>query len=158
MLEAMKLPLRIASLDDAGTIATLLTDFNHEYEDEVPAHADLTARLRSLMQSGDTVVALAGEPIVGLALMRFRPSLWTARQECYLAEFYVQPAHRGQGIGRQLLTYALDVARDQGADYIDLNTGETDEAARHLYESLGFSRTEQRPDGPVNYYYERDLR
>jgi ribosomal protein S18 acetylase RimI-like enzyme len=44
-----------------------------------------------------------------------------------------------------------------GADYMDLGTAETDVAARSLYESLGFSNREGKPDGPVNYFYERDL-
>jgi ribosomal protein S18 acetylase RimI-like enzyme len=40
---------------------------------------------------------------------------------------------------------------------MDLGTSEDDHAARGLYESLGFSNRESRPDGPVNYYYEREL-
>jgi ribosomal protein S18 acetylase RimI-like enzyme len=52
---------------------------------------------------------------------------------------------------------AIEIARRQGADYMDLNTSEHDTIARSLYESLGFSNREGRPDGPVNYYYERGL-
>jgi len=90
-------------------------------------------------------------------VLRFRPSIWTAGLECYLAELYVAPALRGRGLGRALMLSALDEARRRGADYIDLNTSEHDTAARALYESLGFSSREGRPDGPVNYYYEREL-
>jgi ribosomal protein S18 acetylase RimI-like enzyme len=52
---------------------------------------------------------------------------------------------------------AMEQARKQGADYMDLGTSEDDVAARALYESLGFSNREGRPDGPINYYYERQL-
>jgi ribosomal protein S18 acetylase RimI-like enzyme len=52
---------------------------------------------------------------------------------------------------------AMQLARDEGANYMDLGTAETDVCARALYESLGFSNREGRPDGPVNYYYEREL-
>ena len=38
-----------------------------------------------------------------------------------------------------------------------LGTNETDVAARALYESLGFSHREDGPDGPPNYFYEREL-
>jgi ribosomal protein S18 acetylase RimI-like enzyme len=51
----------------------------------------------------------------------------------------------------------LELARSRGADFIDLNTGEDDVAARSLYESLGFSNRGGKPDGAVNYYYERNL-
>jgi ribosomal protein S18 acetylase RimI-like enzyme len=52
---------------------------------------------------------------------------------------------------------AMDVARGRGAAYMDLGTSEDDVAARALYESLGLSNREGRPDGPINYYYEREL-
>jgi ribosomal protein S18 acetylase RimI-like enzyme len=55
------------------------------------------------------------------------------------------------------MTAVIAIARERGADYIDLNTGEDDDAARALYESLGFSNTEGRPGGPVNHYYELEL-
>jgi ribosomal protein S18 acetylase RimI-like enzyme len=52
---------------------------------------------------------------------------------------------------------AMDAARAAGATHMDLGTGEDDVAARGLYESLGFSNREGRPDGPLNYFYEREL-
>jgi ribosomal protein S18 acetylase RimI-like enzyme len=100
---------------------------------------------------------VAGDEPVGLALMRFRLSLWAPGLECYLAELYVVPARRGEGIGRALMEAAMDLARGRGAGYMDLGTAETDVAARHLYESLGFDHHEGKPDGPVNYVYEREL-
>jgi ribosomal protein S18 acetylase RimI-like enzyme len=52
---------------------------------------------------------------------------------------------------------AIEVARRQGADYMDLGTSEDDVAARALYESLGFNNREGKPDGPIAYFYERTL-
>ena len=40
---------------------------------------------------------------------------------------------------------------------MDLGTSEGDVAARALYESLGFSNREGPPDGPISYFYEREL-
>ena len=42
-------------------------------------------------------------------------------------------------------------------DYMDLGTSEDDVAARALYESLGFVNREGGPDGPISYFYEREL-
>jgi ribosomal protein S18 acetylase RimI-like enzyme len=150
--------IRIAVADDCAVIGRLLDAFNREYDDPTPGLAKLEARLRELIADGDTAVLLTGPGPDGLAVLRFRRSLWTEGLECYLAELYVVPEHRGQGLGRALMLAAMDFARERGADYMDLNTGEQDEAARALYESLGFSRTEGKPGGPVNYYYERELR
>jgi ribosomal protein S18 acetylase RimI-like enzyme len=89
--------------------------------------------------------------------LRFRAAIWAGAPECYLAELYVVPSHRGRGLGRALLEAAIETARAGGAAWMDLNTAEQDVAARALYESLGFSNREGKPDGPVNYYYELEL-
>jgi len=52
---------------------------------------------------------------------------------------------------------AIDLARREGSDHIDLGTSEDDVAARHLYESLGFFHPDGSPDGPITYCYERAL-
>lgn len=137
--------------------ADLLVAFNTEYDDPSPEPAWLGSHLSDLVRSGDTSVLLTGEPPIGLAILRFRTATWAAGKEAYLAEFYVAPAHRGHGIGRQFLTEVIVHAREQGAIYMDLNTSEDDEAARHLYEAFDFDCHEGRGEGPLAIYYERDL-
>ena len=92
-----------------------------------------------------------------LIFLRLRPAIWNEALECYLAELYVVPDRRRRGYGRALMQAAIELARDRGADHMDLGTGESDLAARALYESLGFDNHEGKPDGPVNYFYEREL-
>ena len=149
--------VRRAELADAGAVGRLLHDFNTEYDDITPGPEALAERVRELIASGETIVLLAGGGPEGLAVLRFRPALWTSGLECYLAELYVVPNRRGQGLGRALMETALAVAREEGADSMDLGTGDDDVAARALYESLGFSNREGKPDGPVNYFYELEL-
>jgi ribosomal protein S18 acetylase RimI-like enzyme len=67
------------------------------------------------------------------------------------------PALRGRGTGRALLEATMALARQAGATGIDLNTGETDRAARALYESSGFTNSEGGPEGPSMLFYEREL-
>jgi ribosomal protein S18 acetylase RimI-like enzyme len=90
-------------------------------------------------------------------VLRFRPAIWSDALECYLAELYVVPERRGQGLGRALMEAAIELARREGATYMDLGTGEDDRAARALYESMGFDNRGGKPDGAVNYFYEREL-
>jgi GNAT superfamily N-acetyltransferase len=151
-----ELRVRRAGLDDVAAIGRLLHDFNTEYEEPTPSPEALAERFRELL-AGDTVVLLGGAGPDGIAVMRFRPSIWTAELECYLAELYVVPGRRGHGLGRALMTTAMDTARAEGATYMDPGTSEDDVAARSLYESLGFSNREGKPDGAVNYFYEREL-
>jgi ribosomal protein S18 acetylase RimI-like enzyme len=149
--------VRRAEPADAEAIGRLLHDFNTEFHDVTPGPAKLAERVRRLMAEDEITVLLAGDGPDGLAALRFRPAIWTEALECYLAELYVVPERRGQGLGRALMEAAMELAREAGADLMDLNTAEDDVAARALYESLGFSRREGKPEGPVNYYYEREL-
>ena len=148
--------VREAQPADAGAIGRLLHDFNTEYDDPSPGPEKVAERVRELMAS-DTKVLVGGDGPDGLAVLRFRASLWTEHLECYLAELYVAPHLRGRGLGRALMNAAIELARAAGADYMELNTGEDDAAARALYESLGFSNREGKADGSVQYYYEREL-
>lgn len=145
--------IRPATTEDADVIGELLHDFNTEFDEPTPPARELAERMASLL-TGDTDVLLAGD--IGLVVLRFQPAIWTANLECYLAELYVRPDHRGAGIGEALLAAALDAARQRGADYIHLGTTEDDVAARHLYDKLGFRRTEGE-GGPLMFVYEREL-
>jgi ribosomal protein S18 acetylase RimI-like enzyme len=149
--------VRRAGVEDAEAVGRLLHDFNTEYDDYTPGPEAMGKRIGQLLESGDVTVLLAGDGPDGLAVLRFRPSLWSESLDCYLEELYVVPARRGEGLGRALMEEAMETARAEGAGYMDLGTAETDTAARALYEKLGFSRTEGKPDGPVNYFYEREL-
>ena len=149
--------VRLATLDDVDDIGRMLHDFNSEYEDVTPGPAVIAQRLRPLMESGDSAALLVGDGPDGFALLRFRPSLWVEGLECYLAELYVVPHLRGERRGRALMDAVLAFARERGAGYIELNTGEDDVAARALYESLGFSNREGKADGSIQLYYELEL-
>jgi ribosomal protein S18 acetylase RimI-like enzyme len=155
--EGRDLPVRCASAADANAIGQLLHDFNREYDDPTPGPAVLAERIGRLLGAADTVVVVGGPGPDGLAVLRFRAGIWSESLECYLAELYVIPGRRGQGLGRALMNAAIDQARNHGADHMDLGTSEDDAAARGLYESLGFTNREGGPDGPVNYFYERQL-
>lgn len=154
--------VRLASPADAESIGRLLHDFNTEFGEPTPGPRPLAKRIEQLLEEGQTAVLLTGGGPDdggpnGLAVLRFRPAIWSPGLECYLAELYVVPPLRGEGRGRALMQAAIESARDRGADHIDLGTGEQDVAARALYESLGFSNREGKRDGPINYFYEREL-
>jgi ribosomal protein S18 acetylase RimI-like enzyme len=151
-------PVRLALEPDTLAVAgRLLHDFNTEYDDPSPGAPALAARLRALVDDGDTEVLLVGDDGAGgVAVLRFRRSLWSSADECYLAELYVVPGRRGNGLGRVLLRACVDRAIVRRCDFMDLATSEDDAAARHLYESEGFRRTEGE-GGPMAFHYELEL-
>lgn len=145
---------------DGVAAAQLLHDFNMEYGEPAPPPQQLAARLAELVGGGHVTVLLAREretgPAVGVVVMRVQPSVWSRAQEAYLAELYVVPSQRGRGYGRELITEAMRVAREQGADYAFVVTSADDRLAQRLYEAAGFRRTEGE-GGPLMLAYEREL-
>jgi len=149
--------VRRATVEDAIDAARLLHDFNTAYDEATPPVPVLAERIGELLAEGAIVVLLANQPPAGLAVLRMKPSLWSKAADAYLEELYVIPGQRGKGIGRALLEAAIEAAREAGADHFELTTGETDTAARKLYESFSFTNREGAPDGPRMLYYEIDL-
>jgi ribosomal protein S18 acetylase RimI-like enzyme len=156
-MDAAEIPVRIAEVEDAPEVARLLHDFNTEFSDPSPGVAVLTENARRLLGAGEIVVLLAGAGPDGIAMVRYRPSVWSGALDAHLEELYVAPALRRRGIGRALLEATMAAAREAGATRIDLGTGETDTAARALYESCGFTNLEREPGGPRMLFYEREL-
>ena len=149
--------VRRAEVADAGDVGRLLHDFNTEYDDYTPGPEAMAKRIGELLASGDVTVLIGGEGPDGLAVLRFRPSLWSETLDCYLEELYVVPDRRGRGLGQALMEAAMETAREKGAAHMDLGTAEADTSALGLYEKLGFTNREGSPDGPVMLFYEREL-
>ncbi len=150
-------PVRRATPSDSAAVSHLLHAFNTEFDDVTPGVEVLTERIGAALESGEITAFLAGEDPDGFAIVRHWTSLVTVGLEGYLAELYVVPDLRGQGIGRALLRAVIDDSRDRGATYLFLGTSDDDHAARGLYESEGFTNREGKPDGPIMYVYEREL-
>ena len=149
--------VRPATAADAVAIGRMLHEFNSEFDDFTPGAEFLGERLRALIEAGEVHGFLAGDRPDGFLTMRFFPAVLSERVYAYVEELYIAPPRRGEGLGRALLEAAVALARERGAGNIALNTAETDEAARALYESAGFSNREGAPDGPRMLYYEREL-
>lgn len=152
-----EITVRRAEVADAPEVGRLLHDFNTEFSTPTPGIEALSERTAKLMADGAITVLLGGERPDGIAVLRFRPSIYTDTLDAHLEELYVAPQRRGQGIGRALLEAAMTAAREAGAARMDIGTSEDDTAALGLYESAGFTNLERLPDGPKMLFYERDL-
>lgn len=149
--------VRRATPGDAPEVARLLHDFQVEYDEPSPGIEMLEERYGDLIRNKEMIVLLVGEGPDGFAQLRFRPWVYSAGLHSYLEELYVVPALRGNGLGQALLEAAMETARGEGAEQMELGTSEDDVAARKLYESAGFINREGGPDGPVMFFYEREL-
>lgn len=141
---------------DAARLAELLHAFNTEFDTETPGVEVLAGRLRTLLGGTSTFAVLGGDPAVGLALVTLRPNVWSEGPVALLDEMYVEPAHRGGGVGGAVLRHMVEICRELGVAAIEINVDESDAAAMRFYERHGFSGVD--PDsGERAFYFYRSL-
>ena len=147
---------RRATPHDAARLAELLHAFNTEFDTETPGVEVLAERLRTLLGGTSTFAVLGGDPAVGLALVTLRPNVWSEGPVALLDEMYVEPAHRGGGVGGAVLRHMVEICRELGVAAIEINVDDSDAAAMRFYERHGFSGVD--PDsGERAFYFYRSL-
>jgi len=146
MLPAPEIQIREATVAD---IPEILRQRRRMYEDMHSTDAQALAKMASLtagylataLQEGtfrSWLACIQGSPIAGGAVL-ITP--WPAHPydlECRRATIlnvYTDPAHRRQGIARQLMQTMIAWCKQQGLARVTLHASDD---GRHLYESLGF--------------------
>ncbi len=97
---------------------------------------------RMLDPSEPTNAALAwvDGKAVGMVHWIYHRSNWSIENACYLQDLYVQSEQRGLGVGRQLIEYVYDTARQAGCAKVHWLTHETNATAISLYEQVAERR------------------
>lgn len=131
-------PLRVAGPGDAEVVTSLIASFRDYLEGSSPNDEAIAAAVTGLISDPHTEFLLAGEPEVGFAQVRFRPSVWTGSDDAWLEDVFVVSEARGQGIGRLLAEGAVQRARKRGCGRIQLEANAANRPAVSLYEALGF--------------------
>jgi GNAT superfamily N-acetyltransferase len=133
----------LATPEQAATVAELLVEFRDHQGRSTPSNASFLESVRRLVQRPDTEFWLAAPadaaPAAGVCQLRFRYSVWTATDDCWLEDLFVRGEARRRGVARALVERVLARARDRGCRRIELDTSEDNHGAIALYESLGFS-------------------
>jgi len=81
-------------------------------------------------------LALSDGRAVGLVHWIFHRSCWTIGNYCYLQDLFVAQDRRGSGIGRKLVEYVYDVAREAGCSRVYWLTHESNRNAMLLYDRI----------------------
>jgi GNAT superfamily N-acetyltransferase len=153
----MEHELRAVTADDPAVDA-LVTALRDEV-DARRAHADESAgELRrpvaeAVKGDGLILVAYAGREPVGIAALR---ALDSSTGE--IKRMYVDPAHRGDGVGRLLLAELERRARERGFDAVRLDTHDRLSEANGLYRAMGYRRIDDYNGNPsANRWFEKPL-
>jgi len=82
----------------------------------------------------EVLVAESEGRLVGMALYYHNYSTFLAKPGLYLEDLFVQPASRGRGIGKALLTRLIQVAAERGCGRVDWMVLDWNRPAIDFYE------------------------
>ncbi len=136
----MTLRIRPGGLEDVPLIAELIRALGR-YErlehEIVMTEEKLTDTLFGERRYAETLIAeVDGEP-VGFALFFHNYSTFLAQPGIYLEDLFVEPEHRGGGIGRALLAQLARLAVDRGCGRLEWAVLDWNKDAIGFYERLG---------------------
>lgn len=130
-----------ASLEHLNQVAKLFDDYRQFYKQASDING-ATEFLRHKIEQQESIIFIAQNENTILGFVQLYPS-WESvsmSKRWVLYDLYVTPAGRGQGIARQLMQRAKQLAHDTGAQTISLETATDNVIGQALYESEGYER------------------
>jgi GNAT superfamily N-acetyltransferase len=127
--------VRVAQAADAPRVAELMAAFRSHIGRDWPSDAEIRTTVEALLQDPNTEFLLAG---AGVCQLRYRLSVWTATEDCWLEDLYVTDDARGTGVGRALIEAAFERARARGCKRIQLDVADDNTRAIDVYRAAGF--------------------
>ena len=140
----------VADEGDAASVTALMVAFRNHIGRDWPSDDLVRATVDSLLRDPATEFLLAApegrDAPAGVCQLRYRLSVWTASDDCWLEDLYVREAARRGGLGQALVEAALAGAKQRGCRRIELDVNEDNGAALALYRACGFT-LEPKPPG-----------
>lgn len=123
---------------DAAEWRRLWNGYNDFFETPVPAEVTENT-LRRLLDPTSSLIGRIAEVdarVGGFSVSVLHESSWTISPICYLEDLFVDPAVRGEGVGRALIQDLIDLGRARGWSQLYWVTRANNEAARRLYDKF----------------------
>jgi ribosomal protein S18 acetylase RimI-like enzyme len=141
----------VAEPPEAEVVARLMVEFRDSYGRDWPSDDAFLASVERLIADPDAELLLASPdddaPAAGVAQVRYRHSIWTAADDCWLEDLYVREAARRRGVGEALARLVVERAQRRGCRRVELDVNERNEPALALYARLGFEVSRKPPGG-----------
>ena len=132
--------LRAATPQDLPAVVSLireLAEFEHLSHLVVVTPDSLHPHLFGPRPAAEAVVAEVQGQVVAFALFFTNFSTFLGRPGLYLEDLYVQPAHRGAGLGKALLQHLGALAVERGCGRFEWSVLDWNENAIRFYEKMG---------------------
>ena len=132
--------IRDARREDAPEIARLiraLAAYEKLAHQAVGTHALVEAQLFGPRPAAEALMAMRGGRAVGFALFFTTFSTFLCKPGIYLEDLFVEPEHRGAGIGKALLRRLAALAVERSCGRFEWRVLDWNTPSIRFYESLG---------------------
>ena len=141
----------VAGAAEAEAVARLLVAFRDWHGRDWPPPDAFLSSVRRLIRDSDAEFLLAGmvdgSPPAAVAQVRYRHSVWTAADDCWIEDLFVTESARGRGLGEAVVDLTVRRARARGCRRVELDVNERNAPALALYRRLGFEVSRKPPGG-----------
>jgi len=141
----MTVKYRLATFDDLSEIVRMLAeDFLGKqrecYEDPLPESYVKAFREIQADPNNELIVAERDDHIIGTLQLTYTPSIsFQGGRRCTVESVRVDEKYRSQGIGREMMLWAIERAKEKGCISMQLTTNAERTDAHRFYENLGFT-------------------
>lgn len=138
---------RVATINDLSSIVRMLADDflgqqRERPEDPLPESYIKAFREIDADPNNELIVAEVGGEVVGTLQLTYTPSIsFQGGKRCTVESVRVDEKLRGQGIGREMMLWAIARGKQEGCISMQLTTNNDRTDAHRFYESLGFSKS-----------------
>jgi GNAT superfamily N-acetyltransferase len=131
--------LRQLALDSYGQYKDLLGEKNWKAMQLILQNINT---YQDLLNVASCFVCEKDNELIGMAFLvpSGNPTNIFSKEWSYIRLLGVHPRHEGNGTGRKLTQMCVDLAGRKDEKVIALHTSEFQDAARHIYESMGFKK------------------
>jgi GNAT superfamily N-acetyltransferase len=143
----LNIHFRLATIDDLPSIIAMLADdfLGQQRESlELPLKESYVYAFQEIAAdpNNELIVAECDGEIIGSLQLTFTPSLsYQGSKRCTVESVRVDSKLRGQGIGREMMLWAIERAKEKGCLSIQLTTHNDRKDAHRFYENLGFKHS-----------------
>jgi ribosomal protein S18 acetylase RimI-like enzyme len=136
-----EMTIRLATREDMAQIARLVNTAYAKYLDRMEkVPAPMLADYAALIASDGVYVLVSGAEVTGLLVLKAQDLA------LFIEDVAVDPAVQGRGLGRRLMAFAEQYAREHGLRELRLYTNEVMVENLGFYQRLGFEEVERRVD------------
>ena len=135
-------PATEADLPDIHRLILGLAEYEKLLQKAVATPDDLRALMFGPHPHAHAILAEPepGHPPVGIAIYYYTISTFAGRPGLFLEDLFVEPAHRGSGLGLALFRQLAEVAAKENCVSIDWRVLEWNQPAIDFYQRLGATR------------------